>query len=443
MLEQFSHSNLFRNSIEEYISTDKHLRDLASQRFVWRFPWLDIVREDGVYLLAGGRQIGKTSSLKLFIKERLLEGGYAPTQILYLPCDTVVDRVSLLQLLREFFASIDRRKRSILVIDEVTFVPGWQLSVKALLDEGVAQNSTILISGSDSILLEDGAAGFPGVARRGRSGRDFTLTPLSFQEYLQVTQSAPATIQAKFASFLQCGGYLTAINDLHKFSEIPSSTYLTYQQWLLSDFVRKGKDRRKLIELLRAITLRLATQVSFTSLAADCQAISTETAIDYIHHLERLGILRVLGAFDQNSLGTYPKKARKIHLRDPFIAESIVRLLKAEGILPTKFRIPEGSIVEAVIGEAVARTARTAYIKATGEVDIVAISNGRFVPIEVKWSDKVRRQELKQILKYRSGLVLSKQPGQGMIAELKALNIYDFLSGDVARLIQDTSESAL
>jgi predicted AAA+ superfamily ATPase len=151
----------------------------------------------------------------------------------------------------------------------------------------------------------------------------------------------------------------------------------------------------------------------------------------------------VLGAFDQNSLGTYPKKARKIHLRDPFIAESIVRLLKAEGILPTKFRIPEGSIVEAVIGEAVARTARTAYIKATGEVDIVAISNGRFVPIEVKWSDKVRRQELKQILKYRSGLVLSKQPGQGMIAELKALNIYDFLSGDVARLIQDTSESAL
>ena len=46
------------------------------------------------------------------------------------------------------------------------------------------------------------------------------------------------------------------------------------------------------------------------------------------------------------------------------------------------------------------------YIKAEGEVDFALITDGKFLPIEVKWSKLVKKEEVRQILKYSNGYIL-------------------------------------
>lgn len=379
-----------------------------------------------VYLLLGGRQIGKSSSIKSFILEMLHQGVEA-RQMFFLPCDTLVDRTELYEILKTYFANTHAGSQRILAIDEASFIKDWQLSVKALIDEGLTENTLILITGSDSILLEDAAAGFPGTSRRGEYGCDFHLHPLSFAEYRELTRQADQDLRSLFRDYLACGGFLSSINAYAHQRRVPEEVLSIYEQWLVSDFIRKGKDRRRLLDVLRVLLPRLATQVSFSELAQESSGLGTQTFIDYVSHLERLGILRVLGAFDQNTLGLFPKKAKKIHFRDPLIAHAVIHLLQRENLLASSFVLDEEKCVEAVVVETCARLGPVAYIKAAGEVDVVSIQSGTFTPIEVKWSERTRTSELKQILKYPHGLVLSKESGQGKLQHLERMNVLEFL----------------
>jgi hypothetical protein len=54
------------------------------------------------------------------------------------------------------------------------------------------------------------------------------------------------------------------------------------------------------------------------------------------------------------------------------------------------------------------RFAPTYYIKAEGEVDAAYIRDGRFWPIEVKWTGQIRPKDLKQVLKYRNAMIAGR-----------------------------------
>ena len=55
-----------------------------------------------------------------------------------------------------------------------------------------------------------------------------------------------------------------------------------------------------------------------------------------------------------------------------------------------------------------ARLHPTYYIKAEGEVDIAYVAEGRFWPLEVKWSGQIRSGDIKQARKYPNAVVLSR-----------------------------------
>jgi hypothetical protein len=55
------------------------------------------------------------------------------------------------------------------------------------------------------------------------------------------------------------------------------------------------------------------------------------------------------------------------------------------------------------------------YIKAEGEVDLAYVNQGKFFPIEVKWTNQMRPKDLKQIEKYSNALILSKLKQPSMI----------------------------
>lgn len=51
----------------------------------------------------------------------------------------------------------------------------------------------------------------------------------------------------------------------------------------------------------------------------------------------------------------------------------------------------------------------TYYIKAEGEVDVAYVKDEQFWPIEVKWTSQLKAKDLKQVQKYKNGIILAKQ----------------------------------
>ena len=60
----------------------------------------------------------------------------------------------------------------------------------------------------------------------------------------------------------------------------------------------------------------------------------------------------------------------------------------------------------------------TYYIKASSEVDIAYVSGNSFFPLEIKWRKTVSSDQIKQIKKYKNGVVLGKS---GKINEISGI----------------------
>ncbi len=110
------------------------------------------------------------------------------------------------------------------------------------------------------------------------------------------------------------------------------------------------------------------------------------------------------------------KKARKLLFTDPFIYHAIYAWLYPvanpfETHIMSTLADPVmvSNLVEACVTSHYRRWYPTYYIKAEGEVDIAYIENNKFWPIEVKWTQQLRPKDLKQIQKYKNGIILGKQ----------------------------------
>jgi predicted AAA+ superfamily ATPase len=72
-----------------------------------------------------------------------------------------------------------------LLLDEVTYVDGWDRIVKFLADAGTLDACFLIATGSDHLLIEDSLKRLPG--RRGLAEMvDFRLRPLSFLEFCRL-----------------------------------------------------------------------------------------------------------------------------------------------------------------------------------------------------------------------------------------------------------------
>ena len=78
-------------------------------------------------------------------------------------------------------------------------------------------------------------------------------------------------------------------------------------------------------------------------------------------------------------------------------------------------------IVEACVATHCRRANPTFYIKAQGEVDVAYVRDGRFWPVEVKWTNQLRPKSLKQIARYGNGEIWSKSRQPGEINGVKVL----------------------
>lgn len=422
--------NQFRDDFDKFSTIDPHLRALASLKYQHELNWWQnlTLNIPGIYILTGGRQIGKSTSCKLLIKHCINRQLFTPQAIFYLTCDEVFDAKQLGETLRLILAELAQHY-FLLIIDEITYVKDWDRVIKSLADEGYFQKGVCLLTGSDTLILKEAAMRFPG--RRGTAKQvDFHLYPLSFAEYvrLQTSSTQPIAIQDSlkyFKNYLLCGGYLRAINDLAKYNEITPATFLVYEQWIRGDFLKQGKNEETLLMLLRALLQVGVSQISYSALTQKIGLISKETCIDYCRLLERMDILFNLQAFDQNKKQGFPRKARKFHFFDPFIYRTIQNWLQREGHL--NIPINESGLVEAVVASHCHRLEKTFYFKGQGEIDVIWLPKQLIQAIEIKWSEQLRPLDLKTLKQFKQGIILTKNPYHGNIENITSLPVYEFL----------------
>ncbi len=400
---------------------------------VFNYPELSAidVSVPGIYTLTGGRQIGKTTALKLWMKEAI-DKQFPAGSISFFSGEMIDDHHALVRILQnDLQEEIQTGTNRILILDEVTYIKDWDKGIKFLADSGELENVVLVLTGSDSVIIQEARKRFPG--RRGKAEVvDFHMNPLSFRQVVQLREpqtgdfldSTKATtsnlpepildqLQSLFQDYILHGGFLTAINDLVGEGDILPATMSTYADWVRGDVLKRNKSEARLREVLQAVCTRLAGQVTWNNLAADLSIDHPATVASYLELLASLDVVFIQPALLENKLKAAPKKPRKLHFRDPFIYRSIHGWLNSEN--PQASPVAEATLVEGIVSTHISRFWPTFYIKASGEVDVAYVRGNRFEPLEIKWGNQTRPKDLKQIAKYKNGVIWRKQKSDGLV----------------------------
>lgn len=411
---------------------DPQLRRLSLQPYRYHSPVLDELPSTipGIYTIGGGRQIGKTTLLKQWM-QKLMQSGVDPNAIVFFSGELIDDHHSLIRLLQNQIQQMPENTLLYILLDEITYIKDWDKAIKYAADGGLLDNVELVLTGSDLIFIQEARMRFPG--RRGKAKQsNFHIYPLSFRELVQLKhpklQKPPIDLLFdEFKNYLIHGGYLTAINDLAKEGRILESTLLTYSDWVRGDMLKRGKQETYLREILLAIIKRFCTQITWNALARDLSIDHPKTVADYVSLLEAMDAVFIQAALLEDKLTAAPKKARKIMFADPFIFHAIRTWLMPEkdnfSEIVTFINNPIQSslLVESCTITHYRRFFPTYYIKAEGEVDIAFINKNRFWPVEIKWTNQLRQKDLKQIMKYQNGLILTKNKVSGDIQNVATL----------------------
>jgi len=376
----------------------------------------------------------------------LLAKGNAPANIRYVTGELIDDHHALVRVLTEILSESGEPGLRFLAVDEVTYVAGWDRGIKFLVDAGVLDETIVVLTGSDSVLIKDLVGTLPG--RRGKADAvDFRLRPLSFREVVELkrvlasdeTQSLAdpafpvgrplsARLSEAFGSYLIHGGFLTAINDMAQAGRVSASTLATYADWIRGDVMKRGKSERYLREVLQAILARECSQVTWNALAKDLTLDHPATVASYVSLLESMDVVLVQSALAEHRLSPAPKKAKKVMFADPFIRHAVNAWLlpktkDAHADITRSIEDPETAsrLAEAVAVQHFARTYPTYYVKGDrGEVDIAYVSGRRFHPVEVKWTRQLRPGDLKQVALYPDALILDRSPAPHRVLGISA-----------------------
>ena len=423
MNEYFQLHNSHLKGALVYKKTDPQLLKLQELKYIHSPKEIDkfLKLPTGIYTLSGGRQIGKSTLLKQWVL-RLVESQVPPQSIRYITGELISDHKELVRLLGEHVDKNSNQERLYIICDEVTDIAHWDKGIKFLADAGKLTKVILMLSGSDSSIIKEARNRLPG--RRGEAVEvDFHFSPLSFKETVELKYGdnfLEAPLKKLFHEYLIHGGFLTAINKYAQHSEIPPSTFTTYTQWILGDMAKRGKSEAYLMEVLRAITIKMGSQVTWNSLAKELSIDHHKTVSDYLHLLEDLDVVFIQSALIEDKLVGAPKKAKKVYFTDPFIYHSVCSMFHEEAhyfpILRKEMENSSalGSIVELVAIQHISRAhpRKAFYIKSEGEVDIAYVNGSSFYPIEIKWGQQIRAKDIKQIRKYKNGEVWGQYEDQ-------------------------------
>ncbi len=415
--------NPWWRSLDE-ISGDQHIRYFESSNFKYHperlFKEISSAKP-GIYTIRGPRQIGKTTFLKLYIKN-LLESGTRPTDIFFFTCDGISDRFDLIETIKTYFQIFERRSNEIryIFIDEITSIEEWQKSVKYLVDIGLLENSLVILTGSSSYDLKRSSERLPG---RKASGKDLVYVPITFREFLRsfdvdiegrsmeeilslsedelkILSAKNAFLKEYFLKYLNTGGFPSVINDFLRESRISELTRNVYKDFILGDAEKYLKVRTNFIEIFKKLPDIIGQRFSWNSLLDifTGSVKSVDTIQKYFEYLGYSFILMNVFFVDVSKKSVRMKKQKKVYPSDKIVAEVIsdisgkaVKTSQIIEMLTLRHILKDSDMLYS--GMNLYNGPFFWYSDRGNEIDFVCNCDGKLVPVEVKYQSRINRSD--------------------------------------------------
>ncbi|MFH0836876.1 MAG: ATP-binding protein, partial [Candidatus Aenigmatarchaeota archaeon] len=387
-----------KNSIE---NDEKIISALRGEKVLYSF---DIKKNT---ILFGPRQVGKTTMLKLFIRE-LLHKGVNPRNIFYFSCEPINKKEELVEVLSEYDnLSHSTKGDKYIFLDEITFVKEWEIGIKYFVE--TLKTGLLIATGSNASSLKSGTERLPG-----RNIDIKFLLPLSFREFLlrfgsdalvsvlkkhsvnsldinilyrKIIDIQPFSreIDHKLRIFFHTGGYIKAIYEFLE-GNISESTYRTYVNWILGDLSKL--DRRESIfqGIIRGVVSKHTSSFSLNSFSKEMEIHSHVTVSEYLELLQNLLLTNNLYQIDINKKMPLFRKDRKTYFLDPFMYSVFSGYVN--GVY--KPYINEDKLIEIIVCESLKRMINRQdsdkflfFYKKNNETDFV-FKDKELIGIEVK-----------------------------------------------------------
>jgi len=429
----------------EDIGKDFHIKVLSTLPFeiinpVERKIELD---KDGIFIIRGPRQIGKTTFLKRSIK-KLIESGIDQKRIFYFAFDIggLKDEREVLDLIKTYLSWIRKKvkEKVWMFLDEVTYTPGWAIGLKIAYDQGLLQEVNIIATGSSSLDLKKGGERLPGRRGEVKEIADLIMLPIDFRTFLELSlkEKLPSLfsfqkeeiyslaqevsfyrkeIQEAFDNYLLVGGYPLSINLYFQKSFIENSAYYTYLQAILGDLAKIGKRETFFREITSAIISKKFEPIDWQTIAQSTSIGSHSTVRSYIEDLTYLFVFYVL--YPVKTLGATSisfRKRRKVYFLDPFIFH-ILNSWCAGSFQPFDYASRwlenpdnKAKLVESIVISCLKRKfPLNAFWRNSGEIDFIGFGDKKpKLHLEIKYQNKIVSKNKKSLKKVKGGVLLSK-----------------------------------
>ncbi len=391
------------------------LKDEKVERALHSHPEYTYKYRDENIILLGPRQVGKTTFIKLIIRDLLLFKNVNPKNILYLTCDFIDDKNDIKTALDFFDEQSDKNNKKYIFLDEISFVKNWNVFILGLFNSGYLKDKRIYLTGSSSISLLKET--FPG-----RDIIKILFLPMQFKEYVDLfyTKIWEGTninienindvyklsldvfpyiedLNKALNDYLYTGGFLWPAY-IYKNNKDPiNELYEIYKDAFISDISKLNKNQRFYREIINEILLGYTSRLSANSISKNTSIGSHKTVEEYLDIMEKLFIIKIFNKKIDNKI--MYRSNKKIYFTDPFI----YRIMKMFVTGDQFFRENEESkIIEGIVGIHLYNIYNDIYYVQTKkgkEVDFVYKDTG----VEVKYGNKKINN-----LYYSKGYLLTK-----------------------------------
>jgi len=455
MIEQIIHQNIWWQD-KGLIEQDPKLVDLGKKKLQWRpaiLGELDLFKS-AIYTLRGPRQIGKTTSLKIMIRDLLARPDIHKEQVMYYSCDNIDTYKELIELLETYLNYTQKLAipsgKHFIFLDEITAIPDWQKGIKYLVDQGSLAGALMILTGSNAKDLRRGVERLPG--RRGPAeSPDRVMLPMRFAEFVRLLRPDLADrvpqnvdpfdlkpegfrdllalrpfgkdLSLLFDQYLTTGGFITAINAYFSEREIGYAVYETYQQWLRGDIARSGRSERTARQIIRELVKMSSSAFGWDTIAKKIDVASHKTISEYMEELEDLFALKILFQVDVHTGTPKVKKMKKAYFIDSFLYWTFLGWVENWMAYPqnVKSRLVNAELKSRLVEQVVANelfyrvdqrdwlNSNVFFWKNSGEIDFIVLRERNMIPVEVKYQKGADFSDFKVIHKlgFKRGLLVT------------------------------------
>ncbi len=412
---------------------------------------------DVVYTIRGPRQVGKTTLIKLQIREFIKRVGISPHNIFYYALDLAESKQDVVDAVEKYLKMTSRQrknKRNYIFLDEASSIENWQKGIKSLADIGKLKNCTVLATGSQALNIKKESERLPGRKGLTSEAHDKILLPMKFAEFVEIMdpeikklsrdlQLLPSIQRRKVFNrlvnlqiddtleklhnyqnelnellheYLLTGGTPKIVDEKIKNGFIDEPLYADYLDGFLGDWSLEGKDPTLLKQMIGEIIKSVGSLSSWNNISRDADIGSTHTVIDYVHTLQRLFAITVFFRYGHDKKIPMIKDQKKIHFVDPFYFHLFRGWLSTKNSFELSEQFlednkNESQLVEGVIGDHLIRWAFAISKKKQTfepvshvfywrndkkkEVDFILYDGDKLqLPLEVKFQEKVYGKKL-------------------------------------------------